>query len=140
MTQRMSLGGKSVCGRFTQRSLGSSESPVLRSSTSNFDDPWRTARQVWAKPSVRNVLWFWWIILPWRLGAVHDSLAHRLPGGIQAVVLGVGYPFATSRHALGGAWCGERRKPDVEGDAYRFALREKGGACGRHDRRVELGL
>ena len=26
----------------------------------------------------------WWVILPWRLGDVHESVTHRLPGGIRA--------------------------------------------------------
>ena len=58
----------------------------FRSSTSNLDDLWDSGGE--HGRSGPNPPYGassgWWVILPWRLGAVHESLAHRLPGGIQA--------------------------------------------------------
>ena len=75
---------------------------VLRSSTSNLDDPCDSGREHGRSGPNPG----------WRLGAVHESLAHWLPVGIQAQSIGLlcgsAIYLRPARHALGGAWCGEQ--------------------------------
>ena len=59
---------------------------VLRSSTSNLDDPCDSGgthgRSAPNPPYGASS--GWWVIFPWRLGEVQESLAHGPPGGMQA--------------------------------------------------------
>ena len=56
----------------------------------------------------------WWVILPWRPGAVHQSLAHWLPGEFKPRACSGGRLPTCDSHATPwvGAWCGEQRRPD----------------------------
>ena len=66
----------------------------------------------------------WWVVLLWRLGTVHESLAHRLAGGIQGLDMrhaadaGLGLLLWGSDNCLwsvlGGAQCGEQCGPDLK--------------------------
>ena len=98
---------------------------VLRSSTANLDDRcdlWRIARQVWAKPSVRGVLWLvgypsmtsrGCARIQWYVGC-QEVFRARAWEGYQcrhgSPALGVGPMFP---HALGCDQCGEQRGPDL---------------------------
>ena len=80
---------------------------VLRWSTSDLDDPCDGGGQ--HGRSGADLPWAssgWWVVLPWRLGTVHQSLAHRLPGGIQAQSLlwKSAIYLRPTRRALDGAW------------------------------------
>ena len=101
---------------------------------------WKVARQVWAKPSVRDVLRLV-AYLSWRLGAVRgltgSQAARRNSGsghekaadaGLGSLALGRegGRTTACGPHALGGDQRCVQRSPDLE---HRETCIEASGDC-----------